>query len=134
MRRVHLNATALAYSCGRRRPKAPEFVGRTNTMLRSLILRQARPTSVPWYKKFNWYSFALYRYKVYDVIWRISATATIGACIYLSVVVVQTWNASVHRTWQHYARKERERAELMDFIRQAREKGTLPPSKVTGFE
>ena len=41
-----------------------------------------------------------------------------GACIYLSVVVVQTWNASVHRTWQHYARKERERAELMDFIRQ----------------
>lgn len=32
--------------------------------LRSLILRQAKPTSVPWYKKFNWYSFALYRYKV----------------------------------------------------------------------
>ena len=29
-----------------------------------------------------------------------------GACIYLSVVVVQTWNASVHRTWQHYARKD----------------------------
>lgn len=85
--------------------------------------------------------------EVYDAIWRVSATATIGACIYLSVVVVQTWNASVHRTWQHYARKERERAELMDFIRQAREKGALPPSKareapalayvclqVTGFE
>lgn len=31
--------------------------------LRSLILRQAKPTSVPWYKKYNWYSFALYRYK-----------------------------------------------------------------------
>ena len=42
-----------------------------------------------------------------------------GACIYLGVAVVQTWNASVHRTWQHYARKERERVELMDFIRQA---------------
>ena len=48
--------------------------------------------------------------------WRSSGAA--GACIYLSMVVVQTWNASVHRTWQHYARKERERAELMDFIRQ----------------
>ncbi|CAJ1453981.1 unnamed protein product [Effrenium voratum] len=101
-------------------------------MLRSLILRAN--TSVPWYKKYNWYSFALYRYKVYDGIWRVAATATIGACLYLSVVVVQTWNASVHRTWQHYARKERERAELMEFIRQAREKGTLPPSKVAGFE
>ncbi|CAE7726862.1 unnamed protein product [Symbiodinium sp. CCMP2592] len=101
------------------------------TWLRSAIMREAH---VPWYKKFNWYSFALYRYKVYDVIWRVSATATIGACLYLSVAVVQTWNASVHRTWQHYARKERERAELMDFIRQAREKGTLPPSKVAGFE
>ena len=31
--------------------------------LRSLILRQAKPGSIPWYKKFNWYSFALYRYK-----------------------------------------------------------------------
>ena len=59
--------------------------------LRSLILRAN--TSVPWYKKYNWYSFALYRYKaalrplgsqglvkaeVYDGIWRVAATATIG--------------------------------------------------------
>eukprot|EP00405_Crypthecodinium_cohnii_P036144 CAMPEP_0206542722 /NCGR_PEP_ID=MMETSP0325_2-20121206/10354_1 /ASSEMBLY_ACC=CAM_ASM_000347 /TAXON_ID=2866 /ORGANISM="Crypthecodinium cohnii, Strain Seligo" /LENGTH=99 /DNA_ID=CAMNT_0054040859 /DNA_START=73 /DNA_END=372 /DNA_ORIENTATION=- len=87
-----------------------------------------------WPQNFNWYSFAVYRYKVYDVIWRISATACIGAGIYLSVAVVQTWNDSVHRTWLHYARKERERAELMEYIRQAREKGILPPSKVHGFE
>mmetsp|Transcript_93250 Transcript_93250/g.268518 ORF Transcript_93250/g.268518 Transcript_93250/m.268518 type:complete len:95 (+) Transcript_93250:122-406(+) len=87
-----------------------------------------------WPKTFNWYSFALYRYKVYDVIWKVSATAVIGANIYLAVSLVQTWNESVHRTWQHYARKERERAELMDYIRQAREKGVLPPSKVHGFE
>mmetsp|Transcript_100392 Transcript_100392/g.178415 ORF Transcript_100392/g.178415 Transcript_100392/m.178415 type:complete len:101 (+) Transcript_100392:79-381(+) len=100
-------------------------------MLRSAFLRQQ---NVPWHKKFNWYSFALYRYKVYDVIWRISATAGLGACVYLAVAVVQTWNQAVHRTWQHYARKERERAELMDFIRQAREKNILPPSKVAGFE
>eukprot|EP00931_Biecheleriopsis_adriatica_P075562 TRINITY_DN49395_c0_g1_i1.p1 TRINITY_DN49395_c0_g1~~TRINITY_DN49395_c0_g1_i1.p1 ORF type:complete len:101 (+),score=15.12 TRINITY_DN49395_c0_g1_i1:62-364(+) len=100
-------------------------------MWRSRLLRQAQ---VPWYKKFNWYSFALYRYKVYDAIWRVSATAAIGGIIYLAVAVVQTWNASVHRTWQHYARKERERAELMEFIHAAREKGVLPPSKVHGFE
>lgn len=40
-----------------------EYFGFHRLRLRSLILRQARPTSVPWYKKFNWYSFALYRYK-----------------------------------------------------------------------
>mmetsp|Transcript_46668 Transcript_46668/g.75740 ORF Transcript_46668/g.75740 Transcript_46668/m.75740 type:complete len:100 (+) Transcript_46668:70-369(+) len=99
-------------------------------MYRSGFLRN----NVAWYKRFNWYSFALYRYKFYDVIWRVAATATIGATIYLGVAVVQTWNASVHRTWQHYARKERERAELMDFIQKAREKGTIPASKVHGFE
>mmetsp|Transcript_96 Transcript_96/g.58 ORF Transcript_96/g.58 Transcript_96/m.58 type:complete len:92 (+) Transcript_96:131-406(+) len=87
-----------------------------------------------WPRNFNWYSFALYRYKVYDVIWKVSAYSCIGATIYMGVTVVQTWNQSVHRTWQHYARKERERAELMDFIRQARDKGTLPPSKVHGFQ
>ena len=41
---------------------------------------------------------------------------------------------SVARTWLHYARKERERAELMDFIRHAREKGVMPPSKAARLE
>mmetsp|Transcript_7011 Transcript_7011/g.12995 ORF Transcript_7011/g.12995 Transcript_7011/m.12995 type:complete len:91 (-) Transcript_7011:92-364(-) len=87
-----------------------------------------------WPKKFNWYSFALYRFKAYDAMWRVAATSCLGGIVYLGVTAVQTWNASVHRTWQHYARKERERVELMNFIREAREKGTLPPSKVHGFE
>ena len=65
---------------------------------------------------------------------KVSAYATIGATIYVGVTVVQTWNQSVHRTWQHYARKERERTELMDLICVARDKGDLPPSKVHGFE
>eukprot|EP00438_Fugacium_kawagutii_P017783 Skav205866 [mRNA] locus=scaffold766:169080:172319:+ [translate_table: standard] len=119
---------------GRSRPRAAPSGAWPWDMLRSLILRSAKPKSIPWYKKFNWYSFALYRYKVYDAIWRVSAVATIGACIYLSVMVVQTWNASVHRTWQHYARKEKERAELMNLIREARERGALPPGKAAGFE
>merc|ERR1712072_693379 len=87
-----------------------------------------------WSKKFNWYSFALYRFKVYDVTWKVTAYGLVGSIFYLGVTVVQTWHQSLHRTWLHYARKERERAELMEFIRHAREKGTIPPSKVHGFE
>ena len=34
--------------------------------LRSAVLRCA---NVPWYKKFNWYSFALYRYKAPELHW-----------------------------------------------------------------
>merc|ERR1719343_1357364 len=41
--------------------------------------------------------------------------------------VVLVWNAAVHRSWQHYARKERERTELMELIRLAREQGVIPP-------
>jgi hypothetical protein len=36
--------------------------------------------------------------------------------------------------WLHYVKKERERAELMDIIRDAREIGTLPPSDVEDFQ
>mmetsp|Transcript_58348 Transcript_58348/g.155334 ORF Transcript_58348/g.155334 Transcript_58348/m.155334 type:complete len:91 (-) Transcript_58348:85-357(-) len=85
-------------------------------------------------KNLNWYGFALYRFKFYDVAWRTTAYACMGATIYLGVTVVQVWNESVQRTWQHYARKERERAELMDLIRRAREEERLPQSKVYGFE
>merc|ERR1719191_1720671 len=86
------------------------------------------------FKNFNWYTFALYRYKVYDVAWKGAAYCLVGTSLYLGAAVVMTWNQSVHRSWQHYARKERERAELMNMIREAREGGTLPPSQVKGFE
>lgn len=33
----------------------------------------------------------------------------------------------MNRVWQHYTRKERERRELMDIIKDAREKGLIPP-------
>jgi hypothetical protein len=36
--------------------------------------------------------------------------------------------------WLHYVKKERERAELMELIREAREVGSLPPSDVTDFQ
>mmetsp|Transcript_52032 Transcript_52032/g.96352 ORF Transcript_52032/g.96352 Transcript_52032/m.96352 type:complete len:96 (+) Transcript_52032:55-342(+) len=82
----------------------------------------------------NWYGFALYRFKVYDRMFQVAAWTCIGTCVYLGVAVVQTWQASVHRSWQHFARKERERAELMEMIRVAREKGSIPESKVYGFK
>mmetsp|Transcript_16821 Transcript_16821/g.36947 ORF Transcript_16821/g.36947 Transcript_16821/m.36947 type:complete len:89 (-) Transcript_16821:108-374(-) len=85
-------------------------------------------------KNFNWYSFTLYRYKFYDVVWRVAATGVIGASVFIGAQLITNWNHSVHRTWQHYARKERERAELMEIIRQAREDGSLAASKVYGFQ
>ncbi|KAF4748773.1 Malignant T-cell-amplified sequence 1 [Perkinsus olseni] len=42
--------------------------------------------------------------------------------------VASSWNESVHRAWLHYVKKERERAELMELIRDARDAGILPPS------
>ncbi|KAF4659330.1 Malignant T-cell-amplified sequence 1 [Perkinsus chesapeaki] len=41
--------------------------------------------------------------------------------------VASSWNESVHRAWLHYVKKERERAELMELIRDARDAGVLPP-------
>mmetsp|Transcript_52468 Transcript_52468/g.125369 ORF Transcript_52468/g.125369 Transcript_52468/m.125369 type:complete len:93 (+) Transcript_52468:154-432(+) len=85
-------------------------------------------------RNLNWYGAALYRYKVYDRIFQVTAWSCIVGCVYLGVSVMQVWNASIHRSWQHYARKERERAELMELIRTAREKGDIPQSKVFGFQ
>jgi hypothetical protein len=47
---------------------------------------------------------------------------------------VIVWNDAVQRMWLHYVKKERERAELMDIIRDAREMGKLPPSDVDDFQ
>ena len=53
MKRVHLNAAALAYSCGRRRPKALEFVEKTNTMSKTKLTVRSMLASesvwhIPW--------------------------------------------------------------------------------------
>eukprot|EP00397_Hematodinium_sp_SG-2012_P051824 GEMP01060962.1.p1 GENE.GEMP01060962.1~~GEMP01060962.1.p1 ORF type:complete len:101 (+),score=10.27 GEMP01060962.1:28-303(+) len=78
-------------------------------------------------KRVNWYSFALQRYKVYDVIWKVGCYGVIGTTLYLGANVGLMWNEALNVTWQHYARKERERADLVDLIRQARVRGDLPP-------
>ncbi|KAF4694417.1 hypothetical protein FOZ62_008176, partial [Perkinsus olseni] len=53
---------------------------------------------------------------------------------YMVGSVASSWNESVHRAWLHYVKKERERAELMELIRDARDAGILPPSDVENFE
>lgn len=83
---------------------------------------------------FNWRSFYIQRQKVYNVVWRTFVTLGIGSIIYVGSLCVVTWNAGVQRMWLHYVKKERERAELMELIREAREVGSLPPSDVTDFQ
>jgi len=80
-------------------------------------------------KEVNWYSFTLKRYKVYDVIWKTGCYAIIGTTLYMAANVGIMWNEAVNVTWQHYARKERERADLCALIKEARLKGQLPPAE-----
>ena len=83
---------------------------------------------------FNWRSFYIQRQKVYNVVWRSFVTVGIGSIIYVGSMCVIVWNDAVQRMWLHYVKKERERAELMDIIRDAREMGKLPPSDVDDFQ
>jgi len=78
-------------------------------------------------KQTNWYSFALTRYKVYDYVWKAGCIGIIGTTVYLTANVGVMWNEAVNVTWQHYARKERERADLVALINDARARGALPP-------
>ena len=49
----------------------------------------------------------------------------IFSIIYLSAEMILVWNAAVHKNWQHYVRKERERSELMAIVTQSRDEGIL---------
>ena len=83
---------------------------------------------------FNWRSFFIQRQKVYNVVWRSFVTVGIGSIIYVSSMCVIVWNDAVQRMWLHYVKKERERAELMDLIRESRDMGKLPPSDIDDFQ
>ena len=61
-------------------------------------------------------------------------TLGVGSIIYVGSMCVIVWNDAVQRMWLHYVKKERERAELMDLIRDARESGQLPPSDFEDFQ
>lgn len=54
---------------------------------------------------------------------------------YISLVAVMmySWSELMHRTWAHYAAKERERMYFIQLIQQARDHGELPPSIVSDF-
>mmetsp|Transcript_42870 Transcript_42870/g.93521 ORF Transcript_42870/g.93521 Transcript_42870/m.93521 type:complete len:91 (+) Transcript_42870:41-313(+) len=85
-------------------------------------------------KRFSWQNFYVRKGKVYDVFYSIAATMCIGTTIYLGTNIILVWNDSVHRTWLHYVRKERERADLIQLIREAREAGNLGPSTIEEFK
>lgn len=79
-------------------------------------------------KHWSWYAFDYRKQKVYNVIWRITAGTIIFCTMYVLIEMVMVWNAAVHKNWQHYVRKERERSELMAIVKMARDEGSLPQS------
>ena len=85
-------------------------------------------------RRINWYSFWIQRQKVYDVVNRtvsISMWCIIG---YIAVNGALMWSEGMNRMWLQYVKKERERQQLMEIVREAREDGRLPPSTQLGFQ
>lgn len=82
----------------------------------------------------NWYSFYLGKERVYKVVWKGTAGILMGLCAYQVAAMWYIWQHSVHRSWHHYAMKEKERRDLIELIRIGREEGRLPPSMEADFE
>ncbi|KAF4689833.1 Malignant T-cell-amplified sequence 1 [Perkinsus olseni] len=74
----------------------------------------------------NWAAFYIRRQYFWNFCWRVTVTGLFGVIFYMVGSVASSWNESVHRAWLHYVKKERERAELMELIRDARDAGILP--------
>lgn len=86
-----------------------------------------------YFNRINWYAFWIQRQKCYDVLNRVVTTSMWGLIGYLVVNGALMWSEGMNRLWLQYVKKERERAELMEKIREAREDGRLPPSDSGGF-
>mmetsp|Transcript_7266 Transcript_7266/g.14232 ORF Transcript_7266/g.14232 Transcript_7266/m.14232 type:complete len:103 (+) Transcript_7266:213-521(+) len=99
-----------------------------------LLPRYRTRYHLPIWKYVNWWTFLYYKESFYNVCFLATKTVLYGMMGYLAVSFVYVWNDSLHRTWSHFVRKEKERAELMELIRKAREEGILPPSKVRDFQ
>ena len=80
-----------------------------------------------YFKRINWYSFWVQRQKCYDVVNKVVVTSLWGLIGYLTVNGFLMWSEGMNRVWLQYVKKERERAELIELIREAREDCKLPP-------
>jgi hypothetical protein len=86
------------------------------------------------FRSVNWYAFWIQRQKVYDVINRAVTISMWTAIGYVCVNGVMMWSEGMNRMWLQYVKKERERMQLMEIIREAREDGRLPLSTCQGFQ
>ena len=87
-----------------------------------------------YFRRINWYSFWIQRQKCYDVINRFVTTGMWALIGYMVVNGGLMWSEGMNRLWLQYVKKERERAELMELIREAREEGRLPYPERSGFQ
>eukprot|EP00920_Eleutheroschizon_duboscqi_P017511 GHVT01041805.1.p1 GENE.GHVT01041805.1~~GHVT01041805.1.p1 ORF type:complete len:101 (+),score=7.09 GHVT01041805.1:477-779(+) len=86
------------------------------------------PFGAVW-QRVNWYAFYLRKERFYDVCHKATAVALLGTAGYLGVTAVYAWHNAVHQNWLHYVKKERTRKELMDLVRDAREKDLIPDAQ-----
>ena len=77
-------------------------------------------------RRINWYAFGIQRQKVYDVANRVVTISMWSVIGYICINGVLMWSEGMNRMWLQYVKKERERQQLMEIIREAREEGRLP--------
>ncbi|ANQ10516.1 Ribosomal protein [Plasmodium coatneyi] len=80
--------------------------------------------------KLNYYAFYVKKEKLYTFLHTTTAYSLVGVTIYLGYSFFHMWNDAVHYSYKHYMRKEKQRKELYDKIRIARENGLIPKSQV----
>ncbi|CAD7973335.1 unnamed protein product [Amoebophrya sp. A25] len=76
-------------------------------------------------ERWSWYRFFMVREKIYDYIMYAFVGFAIGGSALSAFESLRMQRNSIQRMWNGYVRKERERAELMDIIKQARAAGLI---------
>ncbi|CXI53051.1 conserved Plasmodium protein, unknown function [Plasmodium berghei] len=80
--------------------------------------------------KLNYYSFYTKKEKIYTFIHTTTAYSLVGLTIYLGYSFFNMWNEAVHYSYKHYVGKEKQRKELYEKIRSARDSGLIPHSEL----
>ncbi|CAD2106995.1 cytochrome c oxidase assembly protein COX14, putative [Plasmodium vinckei] len=77
--------------------------------------------------KLNYYSFYVKKEKLYTFLHTTTAYSLVGLTIYLGYSFFNMWNEAVHYSYKHY----KQRKELYEKIRTARDMGLIPHSEVS---
>ncbi|CAD7929572.1 unnamed protein product [Amoebophrya sp. A120] len=91
--------------------------------------QRCRYMAQQWRDRWSWYRF----WQIRENFWEGCTYVIIGGCVLCSAFslfeVLRLQRNNIQRMWIAYVRKERERSELMEIIKQARAAGLIPPTE-----